>query len=472
MLEISIRFLAGHFHATPWDRHPREGEPEWPPSPWRLVRALVASFYRTPEAFSQKEVLALLQELAAPPEYHLPTASAGHTRQYFPQSTPGDKQLLFDAFVVTGMEPQDVVVSRWPDLVLNDRQLSLLRQLLCGVSYFGRAESWAELSVSTIASDLPTNCSIHTKTAESEPVRMLGAEPDVTWQQLTVQTSQLHKEGWSSPPGSRWLSYHRRLDCFQTRTRQRAFDFDPVAIRYAYLRPLRPRRANALFASETLRTDFLALLKKSVDEDTWEAFAGKKADGTNCLNGHGHPYILPQPARGFDKFIDEIIVYRKPEDGRANFSESALEVFTRGVGRLQQLRLRAFKVQFAELLDEEGLKRLPQFQASRIWESQTPYVQTRHLKPGRETLFDQVRRELANHGGQSDLLQEIRVQAPSIDGVALREFRTQRRDRPRPAGGVHNLRLEFSQPVSGPIVLGYGAHCGLGQFRPFRVNSP
>jgi|GEM_PF-2746837 len=41
-LTISIRFLTGRAHLHPWQTHHGEGRVEWPPSPWRLLRALVA----------------------------------------------------------------------------------------------------------------------------------------------------------------------------------------------------------------------------------------------------------------------------------------------------------------------------------------------------------------------------------------------------------------------------------------------
>lgn len=41
-LTISIRFLTGRAHLHPWQTHHSEGRVEWPPSQWRLLRALVA----------------------------------------------------------------------------------------------------------------------------------------------------------------------------------------------------------------------------------------------------------------------------------------------------------------------------------------------------------------------------------------------------------------------------------------------
>jgi len=297
---------------------------------------------------------------------------------------------------------------------------------------------------------------------------VLSTDSQVTWPQLTVQTSQLQKEGWSSPPGSQWLTYQRKVNCFQTRGKSRLLDFEPVAIRYAYLKPVRPRRANTLFASETLRTDFLCLLEKSVDKETWEAFAGKHSDSGAQLGGHGHPYILPQPATDQSQLLGEVLVYRAPSQNGTAFPRETLDVFTRQLGWLQEKRQRSFRVQFVEFLDERRLKQLKAFQASKQWQSQTPYVQTRHLKAGRETILDQVRRELVNHNGPAELLESVEILERVIDGLQVRDFKTQRQNRPRPTSGVHNLRLLFSEPVCGPVVLGYGAHFGLGQFKPVR----
>ena len=46
MLAIRFLFPAGRYHATPWGRHVNEADVEWPPSPWRLLRALIATWHR------------------------------------------------------------------------------------------------------------------------------------------------------------------------------------------------------------------------------------------------------------------------------------------------------------------------------------------------------------------------------------------------------------------------------------------
>ena len=47
MTTIQLTFPWGRFYATPWGINAsRLREPEWPPSPWRLLRALVSAWFR------------------------------------------------------------------------------------------------------------------------------------------------------------------------------------------------------------------------------------------------------------------------------------------------------------------------------------------------------------------------------------------------------------------------------------------
>src|SRR5687768_13215920 len=97
MIVITLRFLAGRFHVTPWGHHVNEGVIEWPPSPWRLLRALVATFYRVqPEGVVEEQLRRLLAVLAEPPSFHLPPAATAHTRHY-DVANPGVK--FFVTFV-------------------------------------------------------------------------------------------------------------------------------------------------------------------------------------------------------------------------------------------------------------------------------------------------------------------------------------------------------------------------------------
>ena len=67
MLTIRLHFPWGRYYAHPWGQNPvRIAEAEWPPSPWRLLRAIAAAWFRkNPGQPASCELLALLDGLAA-----------------------------------------------------------------------------------------------------------------------------------------------------------------------------------------------------------------------------------------------------------------------------------------------------------------------------------------------------------------------------------------------------------------------
>lgn len=75
MIALSFRFISGRFHATPWGRHVNEGAPEWPPSPWRILRAMVAVWKRClglDQSYSLELMESSFQKIADPPQFVLP----------------------------------------------------------------------------------------------------------------------------------------------------------------------------------------------------------------------------------------------------------------------------------------------------------------------------------------------------------------------------------------------------------------
>src|SRR5215212_1026723 len=105
MLTIKLRFAAGGFHATPWGRHVNEGAVEWPPSPWRIIRALLATGFTRlhwREGAIPEDGRGLLLALAGVTHrYHLPPAGSGHSRHYMPKYD-GKTTKVIDTFVHLG----------------------------------------------------------------------------------------------------------------------------------------------------------------------------------------------------------------------------------------------------------------------------------------------------------------------------------------------------------------------------------
>lgn len=159
MLALVFTFPAGRYHATPWGRHVNEADVAWPPEPWRILRALAATWFRKADrdAFSEDALAALIDRLAErPPDYALPVSVVhAHSRHYMPQAA-GDTKLVFDAFArFPAAEP---IVVEWPYLTLEDDALALLRHLAERIGYLGRAESWAVCEVRTEKGPWTINC--------------------------------------------------------------------------------------------------------------------------------------------------------------------------------------------------------------------------------------------------------------------------------------------------------------------------
>ena len=198
MVAIGLKFPAGRFHATPWGRHVNEGAPEWPPSPWRLMRSFVAAWKVKCPDLSEHQVRPVLEVLAAPPEFSLPRATLGHTRHYMPlglKSKEGrlvdNKTLVFDAFVC--LDRASEVLVRWPDAELNAEQREFFGTLLNRLGYVGRAESWCEARLVTDeeAAAATPNCQpLDGRTPESgkELVRVLCADPNAAFEDEHVKT--------------------------------------------------------------------------------------------------------------------------------------------------------------------------------------------------------------------------------------------------------------------------------------------
>ena len=139
---LEIAFPAGRYHATAWGRNVNEGEPEWPPSPFRLARALLDMRFRRHTDIDDSRLESALLLLTGSPRFSLPPTSKTAVKYYFDQGkTDGKKQGVLDAFVCMQkcapvyMElPQDPPASA----------LDVLGTLVASLPYLGRAESWIE----------------------------------------------------------------------------------------------------------------------------------------------------------------------------------------------------------------------------------------------------------------------------------------------------------------------------------------
>ena len=179
MFALSFRFLAGRYHATPWGRNVNEADIAWPPEPWRLLRSLIAVYWRKGdrERWPEEYLSGLIDALAGSlPAYRLPEGAVhAHTRHYMPIGTI-DKgrektSLVFDAFV--RLPERGAVVAAWRDVTLEDDLFAFASDLAATIGYLGRAESWAECkALADWRGD--ANCGPVVAGFTGDPVRLLA----------------------------------------------------------------------------------------------------------------------------------------------------------------------------------------------------------------------------------------------------------------------------------------------------------
>ena len=147
MFALAFHFPAGRYHATPWGRNVNEADVAWPPEPWRLLRTLVAMYWRKGDRarWSEGDLARLIDSLAETlPEYSLPTGAVhAHTRHYMPTGTLArgspKTTLVFDAFL--RLPGGSTLVAAWPLATLPRDQFELAADLVNSIGYLGRAES-------------------------------------------------------------------------------------------------------------------------------------------------------------------------------------------------------------------------------------------------------------------------------------------------------------------------------------------
>ena len=164
-LYISIRFLTGRAHLHHWHAHHSDGKVDWPPSPWRLLRALVAvagtGLTSLPEPLDESisdtaddplpvsRLADVLAMLAASPNIWLPRTGGGHTRQFLPKEFKSTGSAVFDTFATVSKETP--IVFEWTEVdgITGDARFTDLQTLLRRLTYFGRAESWCDATANT-----------------------------------------------------------------------------------------------------------------------------------------------------------------------------------------------------------------------------------------------------------------------------------------------------------------------------------
>ena len=507
MLALEFRFLAGRYHGNPWGRHVNEGDVDWPPEPWRLLRALIATWHHKVKITGKHDEAtlgALIDTLAGEsPEFHLPDASQSHTRHYLPQGKVNAKtkrletSLVHDAFAA--IHPDTPLYVGWPGIELPEEQAQLLDDLLGVMGFFGRAESWVE---ARRVGDLPEpNCrpgddpidrttgelrgevvNVHSPVAANKYAerreefladrkqarRLAKTLPDGLLAALSLDTADLQKQGWSTPPASQKINYVRPLDALRPRRKAWSHSRPPSRITTACFlllgKPL-PRVEDSLRIGELMRLTVMSAFGK---DDAGKRRAPPLFSGHDLPEGnlHQHAFYLPFDSNGGGR-LDRVVLHVP-----AGFDEEARRVtgeLSRRKGKLWDSNGCEWRLLLEGMGGSEVCSELTA--ASRHWVSVTPYLHPWHIKKN-FSVSDQIRRECEKRGlpGIEDLrpVETIKAGSRNRRPIDFRRFRSSKRNQNQPDRQGSFWKITFADRVPGPLALGFACHFGLGLFRPDR----
>jgi CRISPR-associated protein Csb2 len=441
---LLLQFPGRRYHATPWGHHVNEGLVEWPPSPWRILRALVSSGFTTQhwKAIPQ-DAAGLIEKLAgSAPSYYLPEATAAHSRHYMPLGVldKGREKttLVYDTWLDVG--DADLEIHWGCDLTVAETEQ--LRILAESMGYLGRRESWVEAALIMESSSLrarlnafphqdgrglgpgweqislmaPIPPSDYDRWRKDQtegrlaalplPVgrkpsarllrdrdRAVAAYPATLIDCLTKDTVWWKGLGWSQPPGAERVLYWRPRGAIQVGapSRPKRAAAKPVTtILLAMTTPSRsrsalPARTRTLPQAELLHRAMVSILGKGLAVDCPE-ITGQDGNGQPLKGRHRHAHVLPVDLDG-DGRLDHFLIHAPM--GFGGEAQRAIRgirrTFTKGGSGALQLALAASG-------DLETLRSLPGSLGrrmehllgppggARIWVSVTPFVPPRFLK--------------------------------------------------------------------------------------------
>lgn len=469
MVGLAVRFDLGCYHATEWWANVNEATVEWPPSPWRLLRALyAASAQHVGLEAMRTDLRRALEELAraSPPTFELPAAHAAHTRHYVPLPGYGpfdqDKtSLLLDAF--NAVDPEAELLAWWA-VELDVDARSALTAAAAAVGYLGRSESvctmrLAEPEERGVTSAIPATDAADLGWEHAERVELLTVDPssDDPLAVLTLSVSEMRKQRLRTPPDTQRVAYAVRA---VPEPGQDPEADQQAAPTLAILRAVggdRPPLTEAVTVGHLLRSALQRRFDPGRQGVKSRVLSGHDGDGPR-RDQHAHAHFLALPGRD-ERRIDRLAIWA-PEGLGPDEVEA--------IGGLRQLRMREmpepFRVGLVALGGQETLELPTLLGPAERWKSLTPFALPRHQKrrDGRtvETPEEQVVRELELRGLPRPNGVEL------IPGSWLCFVRTRpgvSRNRAAPTVGV---RLTFPTPVRGPVALGRLSHFGLGLFAP------
>lgn len=503
MVRITLRFPLGVYHAR--SATSSTDEAEWPPSPLRLVGALLAAAHGGASKGADED-RDLLQRLcdAPPPVVVAPKSVPAGQRATEDEVTRlrGATRWAPRNYVTGPISPRDLGRARapvskagvalgdrsvafvWPELELSPQEVVRLEHLATEVTFVGTSRS-------------PTLVEVDTPDEEDSD--------ETAW--LPVDRGAAPRSGTVSvrvPDDSTIATFDRREDARRSSSDQvenagmvpgipigrevpytygpGAEDsvFDPEWWGEMVVLPIDQGRSEVMpkaAATYLLTRAFRVALLGAYDEPD---SPGEAPPILRARGAEPHCAVIPLPAvwgpNGDGRVLGVAVVLphrhrvpdvdeqrRRVEDGLTALLADAGGKPQRylkipGAGRVWLTQLDSSSIRLTTLRPE------PYSAASRVWTSVTPIVHSHWRKRGADALLRQVTTDCAHVGLPEPEVIEI-MRGPGRDGGASRLVEARHLPRAWRSlidGPADHLRITFDRPVRGPVLLGKARHFGVG----------
>lgn len=475
MIYICVQFHTNQYQACAWGNLHAEGVIDWPPAPWRILRAIVAGAYNAhlPEKY-HSVLKELLHKLASTlPSYTLPPTTYIQHRGPRPQvnlktAKVGPGKTLYSAGLLMSSEHNELYI-HWP-VVLSETEELVLSLCLSGLTYLGRKEASATLSLVESAPDA-------------------NAEPDVQGTRIVaIANSELDADAlWEALNLSAHENYGVRRSAVFPGIRQATYQIKSPQVQKHKTFDRNAPQTVTLTVSGSPRLPFHLSLKLThrlhqalVSRHPAKIFTGQEM-GEHSKD-HNHT-IFQCISDRTGRYVEQVRLYSAEQYSSEALAAIASCSYLPGVAR-------GYNVSLA--LADFGSRQ----EQSNEWVSSTPFFLSRFpaVRRGKPRMLSE---RYQKDGPEHQSLQYLQYLpwltlegTPSYydheDGLALYldnvfvvaavcepfpqfwEWESECRQGKKVGRIGYQVRLKFATAVTGPIILGYASHYGLGAMAPLR----
>lgn len=495
-------FPLGRYHANPWRAFAFDDpHGEWPPSPWRFLRAILARSFQLSRERENSGDDTLRQQLVrafceCKISFQLPAQSwrGPGLQQYQPSefkkipaaaAKPGEKTYNTtknkDNFWLVPSEA-DALFWILDGASWTEELLAHVDECLARMTYFGRAESITEIERSESEADsIHANCELKDKrTSTSVPV--LCPSADATLEQVVYQTHDDEVANSTTPPGAIW-KYAERPARSKPASKMPSRKILPPAqvVQFAIGGRVFPHLRYWLRITEKFRGIALRQLARQVTGShdakfaelppeiraKFSLFTGKGPTDA-ALAGHQHAafFLIPDSQGKPSRLICWREVPFADEEQTALLAAAEAPLAWDFGSDDWKLRLVPLPAETPLPPDKDI------FGQSAVWETLTPFVPPLHAlgRNGKPKNGCEIEAQINNILSDSKLpaARATVLFPPAVPAqwVKVHRPRRSRNEQTNADKRAYRIRLQFDNPIQGPLFLGHSSHFGLGLFVP------